>query len=238
MYLTFKEWIDQIGANITKIAVFDFDGTLANTPMKPNSQEEIKKIGWDGRDWWGSHASLPDGITFNEEVVKAFMDAKQDPNTYAVLMTGRRGITADRIRQMLSNQGLIGRRQISPLNKKALQKLTKHPDEDSHPHLHDEFYSGDFITEPDYPRSGKKDKPDSSTLAHKTYIIEKKLMNNNIQELDFWDDRSDHIPHFIKLGMDLQKKWPNLKRVTMHRVYPPQSPGASAWVQHIPIRAK
>ena len=222
----------------TKLAIFDFDGTLANTPMKPQSKEEADAMGWNGKDWWGSQASLPDGITFNDEVVRAFMDAKRDPKTCAVLMTGRRGVTADRVRQMLADQGLVGRRQVALSNKKALKHLTQHEGEDEHPHLHDEFFSGDFITEPDYPKSGKKNKPDGSTIAHKRYIIENKLMNNNIQEVDFWDDRSDHIPHFIKLGMELQKKWPNLQRVTMHRVYPPQHPSGRAWVQHIPIRAK
>ena len=105
----------------TKLAVFDFDGTLANTPLKPQSKEEMDAMGWDGRDWWGSQASLPDGITFNDEVVRAFLEAKQDPETHAVLMTGRRGITADRVRQMLANQGLVGRRQIADTNKKGTE---------------------------------------------------------------------------------------------------------------------
>lgn len=222
----------------TKLAIFDFDGTLANSPLKPESQEEKDRMGWNGKDWWGSQASLPDGVTFNEEVVRAFLEAKADPDTHAVLMTGRRGIISDRVRQLLAGQGLIGKRHVSPTNKKALKHLTKHDGEDDEPNPHDEFYSGDFITEPDYPRSGKKNKPDGSTIAHKKYIIEKKLMHDGIVQIDFWDDRSDHIPHFIKLGMDLQKRYHNLQKVTMHRVYPPQHPNGRAWVQHIPIRAK
>jgi hypothetical protein len=233
--ITFREWLENMTGK-TKLAIFDFDGTLANTPMKPQTKKEMDAMGWNGKDWWGSTASLPDGITFNEEVVEAFLIAKKDPQTCAVLITGRRGITADRVREMLLGQGLVGRRQVAPSNKIALSKVKKHPGEDEHPHLHDEFYCGDFSTESDYPKT-TNGKADGSTIAHKKYVIEQKLMNDNIQQIDFWDDRSDHIPHFIKLGMELQRRWPNLKQVTMHRVYPPQVPGATAWVQHIPIRA-
>lgn len=229
---TFKKWLKNMSKQ-KKLAIFDFDRTLANTPNKPSSQEERDKMGWNGKDWWGSKASLSDGITFNDEIVKAFQEAKKDPDTYAVFMTGRRGILADRVRELLREKGLIGRRMISSTNEKVLAKAKPHSSEQNDPYLHDEFYSGDWNTEPDYPRT--KGKVNDSTIAHKRYIIEKKLMNDNIQELHIWDDRSEHIPIFAKICRALLQEYPNLKKAIIHRVYPPEGSNSQAWVQHIPI---
>lgn len=234
--MNFREWLQNMSGK-TKIAIFDFDGTLANTPLKPQDPEDRKRMGWDGKDWWGSAASMPQDISMNDEIVQAMHAARQDPETYVAILTGRRGVIADKVRELLWKHGLVGRRQVSPTNQKALDHMGPSHPEEEHPHAHDEYYSGDFSTEPDYPRTGKKNKPDGSTLVHKTYIIKNKLMNNNIRQIDLWDDREDHIPHMIKLLLDLLKEWPNLEHATMHRVFPPEQTGApKAWVQHIPVR--
>ena len=219
-----------------RICAFDFDGTLANTPAKPETPEAIRKSGWDGKDWYGSNISIPDNTQFNDEVVAAFKSARQDPETYTLLLTGRRGVIAPKVRKLLQRNDLIGKRKIGPTNANAVRHHAgqEHPAEDTDPNCLDEYYCGDFNTEDDYPKT-TRGKADGSTLAHKVYVI-KKLMYDGIVQIDFWDDRGDHIPHFIKLGMDLQKQWPNLTKVTMHRVYPPQHPGQPAWVQHIPIK--
>jgi len=235
--VTFKEWMGRNPAlGKTKIACFDFDGTLANTPMKPETPEAIQKSGWNGKDWYGSDVSIPDNTSLNGEVLAAFNAAKQDPDAYTILLTGRRGIIAPKVRTILQKNNLFGKRKIGSSNENALRHHAgnEHPLEDTDPHAHDEYYCGDFATEEDYPKT-TRGKSDGSTLAHKKYIVEK-LMHHGIEQIDFWDDRADHIPHFIKMGMDLQREWPNLTKVTMHRVYPPKHPGQQAWIQHIPIK--
>lgn len=237
--MKFREWLHEAAANgKSKIAIFDFDGTLANSPMKPETPEAKARIGWNGKDWWGSDVSLPPTTTLNSEVVEAFKRAKSDPDTYTALITGRRGIVAQNVRGILQRNDLIGARRIGDNNANAKRHHAgqEHPNEKIDSACHDEYFCGDFVTEPDYPKTGKG-KADSSTLAHKKYVIEK-LMHPGVIQLDFWDDRADHIPHFIKLGMDLQRQWPNLKSVAMHRVYAPEHPGQPAWVQHIPIKIK
>lgn len=227
---SFKQFVKN--KQYTKLAIFDFDGTLAMVPERPAAHEP--QHGWNGKDWWGSHQSLSPPFyngEMNEEVVEAFKKAKADPSTRSVLMTGRRGYISHAVRNVLQNNNLIGKRIIPPSNAKALEKHQDfHPQED-HPESHEEYYCGDHNYEDDYPKT-HKNKPDGSTLSFKIYIVTNKLMNENIEEIDTWDDRDDHAPHWIKLGVDLLKRYPNLKRYTFHRVVP----GGS--VIHIPVTTK
>lgn len=226
--MRFKEWIEGKN-NASNLAIFDFDDTLVFSPDKPKTKEDAEKVGWNQKDWWGSEASLNGDIPFNDEVKMAFINAKKDPNTRVALITGRRGVISHKVRNILQTQNLIGKRIIPSSNKKAVIKDEPHPNE-AHPHSHEEYYSGDFITEPDYPKFGKKNKPAADTLSHKIYVISK-LMNNSVVNLDMWEDRSEHIPHFIKMMLDFKKQYPNLKNAIIHRIYPD-----SNHVQHIPIK--
>lgn len=218
----------------TKLSIFDFDGTIANVPERPK--------GWGGKDWWGHRDSLTlphyDGGV-NQEVVDAFLKAKSESDHHVLLLTGRRGVISPEVRKVLRANGLYGRRMIAETNKDALRhfadNLKKGIDE-IHPleNGHEEYYSGDYITEPDYPKT-TKGKPDGSTLPFKMYICKKK-MNSKVEQMEFWDDRADHAPHWIKLGLDLLKQYTQLS-VIYHRVYPPvYGSGGVALVQHIPIR--
>lgn len=181
----------------------------------------------------------------NPEVIAAFKQDNADPQTQVILMTGRRPDIAYKVREVLRKQGLIGKRMIPNSNEKALHKHQlnikdgrdiRHPQEDLG---HHEYFSGDHNTEKDYPQT-RKGMPDGSTLAHKMYIFWRN-MTPQIQVVEFWEDRSDHMPHFIKLGVDLLKKYSEenggkLRKVTIHRVFPPSYVGGQAHVQHIPIK--
>lgn len=80
---------------ITKLAVFDFDATLMDTPMpdegkiiwKEKTGEEYPHVGW-----WGRKESL-DTTVFDinpfPSVENALKDAYNNPNTYTVLLTSR-----------------------------------------------------------------------------------------------------------------------------------------------------
>ena len=223
-----------------RLVVYDFDGTIANVPERPSD--------WKGSDWWGHPDSLSEphydgGV--NHEVVNSMKRDNADPMTYVMMLTGRRNIVSPSVRNVLRSQGLYGKRIIPASNKTALQKFQsnveaghdqEHPDEHKG---HEEFYSGDHHTEDDFPKTAKG-KIDGTTLAHKIYNVNSKV-NGNTEVVEFWEDRADHIPHFVKLGLDLLKKYGEeaggkLHSVILHRVYAPAMQGGQGAVQHIPIK--
>lgn len=215
--------------NYTKLAIFDFDGTIAFVPERPGPSDP--KHNWNGKDWWGSHDSLTPphyNGEVNDVVIDAFKKAKADPSTRAVLLTGRRGLVADPVRNILRDNGLIGKRIIPDSNK----KLSHTPfSDENHPEAHEEYFNGDHSTEEDYPKT-HKGKPEGGTLIFKHYILTKKLFNQNVEEIDIWDDRADHMPSWIKIGVELQKNYPNLQRYTIHRVFPNEG----GHIQTIPVK--
>jgi len=225
----FKEWVSQPRVKKTKLAIFDYDKTLAHTPEAPQKGEQTHS--WNGKDWWGSEESLSAPFyngEMNEEVHQALVAAKSDPLTKTVILTGRRGVVAPFMRGWLQKHNLFGKRIIPDSNKSALGRHAgmEHENE-ARPDAHEEYYSGDHVYEDDYPTYGKK--KDGSTLAHKTYVLRNKLMSPDIEQIDMWEDRADHVPVFIKILLNLKKEYPNLKQATLHRVYP-------GWIQHIPIK--
>lgn len=199
-----------------KLKIFDFDGTLVYTPAKPHTTEQAKKANWNGKDWWGSECSLNKAY-FHTNIKKRFIEAREDANSKTAILTGRRGIIAWRIREILHAENLPGKRIIPLSNKIALEHF-KENNEGSH----EEYYMGDFITEEDYPKD-KRNKPISSTLIHKAFIIEKRLMNDTITELELWDDRKDHFHSMIELIKSLLTKWTNLQIATLHQIFPQEN---------------
>lgn len=195
------------------LQIFDFDGTLMSTNDKPLTNEAARDVGWNGRDWWGSACSLDD-VKFHTNVRNAFEMARNDPDTLTVLATGRRGIIAWRIREILRQAGMPGRRMIPASNKQAINHFNdKQPNEENSRHL--EYFCGDFVTEEDYPR-GKKGNPVDNTWTHKQYVVQG-LIKHNITEMHMWDDRKDHFPLWIGLSRQLIKQIPI---IIVHQVFP------------------
>lgn len=80
---------------IIKLAIFDFDGTLINTPLPDTGRQEYHdKTGnpWPHEGWWGRHESL-DMEVFDmptlEEVITAYEKETLDENAAVILLTGR-----------------------------------------------------------------------------------------------------------------------------------------------------
>lgn len=205
---SFNNWLAlrEQSENNTVLAVFDFDGTVANVPEKPSPDDD--KHHWDGKDWWGSSASLEspfyDGWV-NDEVVSAFKKANSNPETHAILLTGRRSVVAPWVKKVLDNIGLGGVEQ---------------------------HFNGDHRNKSDYIKN-KKGKPAGDTMSHKTYVVRSK-MHDGIREVHFWDDRDDHVDNWVKLAKELKEKYSNLK-IVLHKVNPPASRNQKAKIDHINI---
>lgn len=80
---------------ITKIAVFDFDGTLVNTPLPDEGkiiyQEKTGKA-WPHEGWWGKRESLDIEIfemPVNPDVKASYHAEKTQESTLMVMLTGR-----------------------------------------------------------------------------------------------------------------------------------------------------
>lgn len=208
-----------------KLSIFDFDCTLALTPLRPEGWEGKPYVAPDGRvregdDWWIHPESLEVEYDFHPVVVKEFENARLDPEVHAVMLTGRMGMrTAHIIRGKLRKHGYYGRRMISPKASKALQRHNQWPNSDHPndfaPEAHHEYYKGDWSKEDDYPaRSGCGAE---DTLVHKCYVINR-LMNDSYEEIDFWDDRYPHVASFMEFFQDLVNKWANLKVIRFYQV--------------------
>jgi hypothetical protein len=218
-----------------KLNLFDFDGTVANVPERPQGD----KRGWNGKDWWGSVQSLSspaeggfyDG-SVNDEVVEAFRQAENDPDSDTILLTGRRSVIAHRVRKVLRELNLCGRRVIDPTKKKEIEWFERHcrsgQDVNEENCRHEQYYCGDVEVTNGIP----------GTFGHKSEVLMRKVRQNggSYESIDIWDDRSDHITMFTALGVDLLKKG-QVQKFTIHRVFAPVGE-APAVVTHIPVTEK
>ena len=212
----------------TRLFVMDFDGTLACVPTKPVGD----KRAWDGKDWWGSKCSLlpkSDGGFYegnvNQMVIDAFNEAKDDPHTISILITGRRSKVATYVRKILRKNNLFGQRIIGNkhekakfhfLNDIALGKDQIHPKENKL-NAHYEFYMNDFTLEDDYPKTKVKKglKPSHNTIDYKIYIINKFInQNDGFDLVEIWEDNKENITR-IK---DFLSQNDKIKKTIIHYV--------------------
>lgn len=97
---------------ITRIAVFDFDGTLAQSPTPENGQKKYQDVtgqSWPHKGWWGRPESLDTeifDIPMISHVISDYEKEKQIPNTLLVLLTGRNPKLSKQVEKILSLNGL------------------------------------------------------------------------------------------------------------------------------------
>ena len=97
---------------ITKLAVFDFDGTLVDTPLPDVGKKEYKeKTGkdWPFPGWWGQPLSLDLSIFDMPTVpmvISAYKKEKISPDTCMVMLTGRMVKLGDMVKKILDSKGL------------------------------------------------------------------------------------------------------------------------------------
>lgn len=91
---------------ISRIAVFDFDGTLFRSPERP--------AWWPHQGFWGRLETLspplvpeaPGPEWYVRGVIAAALEAQRTPDTLVALVTGRIPKFSDRVRAILSNEGI------------------------------------------------------------------------------------------------------------------------------------
>ena len=99
-------------ATITKLAVFDFDSTIVNTPLPDEGRITYKaKTGqeWPHKGWWGQADSLDIDIfdmPVVDHVVADYQRERANPNTLTVLLTGRMSKLGDLVKRVLDSKNL------------------------------------------------------------------------------------------------------------------------------------
>jgi FMN phosphatase YigB (HAD superfamily) len=165
---------------ITKLAVFDFDGTLIDTPLPEFGKQEYKdKTGeeWPHAGWWGQPMSLNHKI-FDMPTVPMVMSAykkeKPNPETGMIMLTGRMVKLGAYVKYILDDKGLT----------------------------FDEYH---------YNRGG-------STEVAKLKTLEELLSRySDVQVVEMWDDREEHLPIFQEWG-DNKVKEGRLKSFKLNHV--------------------
>jgi len=126
-----------------KLSVFDFDGTLIDTPIgsPENKQKWAEYYGkpWPYLGWWGRDESLDTNV-WQMSVVKEVFDDYQkevkDPETLMVLLTGRIKKQENIVRSIVNERGYYfdyylfntGGRTLSNKINHLNNLLSKYPD--------------------------------------------------------------------------------------------------------------
>lgn len=98
---------------ITKLSVFDFDGTLVDTPLPEQGKKTYKeKTGqdWPHKGWWGQPLSLDMSI-FDMPIIPmvktAYDKEKREIGTALVMLTGRMSSLANKVKAVLNANKLV-----------------------------------------------------------------------------------------------------------------------------------
>lgn len=97
---------------IKKLSIFDFDGTLVDTPLPDFGKkfyQEKTGIKWPFQGWWGRELSLD--MTIFEmpvvpQVIESYNKEKLDDSAILVMLTGRREILRQQVIDILDSHKL------------------------------------------------------------------------------------------------------------------------------------
>ncbi len=97
---------------ITKLAVFDFDGTLVNSPLPDEGRIQYEqKTGraWPHKGWWSKPESL-DGQIFDietiDDVIADYVIERGSKDTAVIMLTGRMERLSGHVEKILKDKGL------------------------------------------------------------------------------------------------------------------------------------
>jgi len=155
---------------ITKVSVFDFDGTLIDTTMPDEGKKLWKeKTGEDfpHKGWWSKRESLDLNIFPNnafDDMESEFNKAKSQPDTFVALCTGR----------------------ITPLTNQVKAILKKHG-----------FKFDDVVLTGDKRFNNGANNTLSFKI---NYLNSLQKQFPNLKEITFFDDRKIHTDAFLEWG--------------------------------------
>lgn len=155
----------------TKLKIWDFDGTLCDTPLPEDGKpiwEEATGEKWPHIGWWSKVESLDLEIFEHKTLPSVMVDFdkyKDDPECANIMLTGRRA-------------------------KKPLEEAVK-AILDSHGLSFDLYFHNNG----------------AETGDNKMWRMEKLLKEfPNLESIEMWDDRDEHIPRFQEWGDNLVKE--------------------------------
>ena len=207
--------------NYEVLNVFDFDGTLLNTPADSHDNrkkfEKATGIPWIiNKDmartltkklkrpinmrsgWWGRPESLepplvpdPTPLELMLPSTADFINAEKDKNAYTILMTGRHAGIQSSVLRILSDCKLLEVEKTFSEKGKVFYKNI-----DSIP----VYFLG--MNGPLTPDLFEKTKPEK-TLPWKCWMIEQHLvLYPSIQKVKIWEDRSEHVEGFKQFATE------------------------------------
>lgn len=200
--------------HVTRLAIYDFDGTLVRTPHPhrpyltyPSGKAAYRALTgqeYPFQGWWGREETLTPPLLqahqvpqlANWEVVKALQEDMADPSALVILLSGRPERLKGHVQRILT-------------------LLNVYP--------HRDYYLG----APGIPQA--------NTFLFKVTVIEQHLLQEHIQVLEIWEDRAEHvygenekILGLLKMGAQLKVRWPHLKHVIVHYVKNAETPESDA----------
>jgi len=156
--------------DITKVSVFDFDGTLIDTTMPEVGKpmwEKAKGEEWPHRGWWSRRESLDIDVFENapfDDIVSDFRRESANANTFVSLCTGRIVPLRDQVQAILNKYGFVFDEVVlagqKPWGKGASDTLK----------------------------------------FKINYLDDLKNRFPNLEVIEFWDDRNEHNETFVQWG--------------------------------------
>ena len=107
-----KAKLKEMDNKITKAAIFDFDGTIVDTPLPDSGRKEYQaKTGkpWPHEGWWSKPESLDMNVfdmPVYDEVINAHAKELSSPDTVVIMLTGRMTKLAQHVEAVLASKGL------------------------------------------------------------------------------------------------------------------------------------
>ena len=156
--------------HVNKINIFDFDGTIFNSPVPNRGIWDSKTYGRlmgdssrGGLGWFQHTITLDDKYigdsNFNEDVVADVRKSMNDPNTATILLTGRDTSFSGQIKRILSSADLV---------------------------------FDDFGFKPE-PKDGEIRE---TTMNFKKRFIKEMLSKYGADAVEMWEDRQKHVITF------------------------------------------
>jgi hypothetical protein len=188
--ITFEKFVIlKESEEIKKLVIYDFDGTLFKSPDDKEGKEIYEEE--TGKPW-----PFKGWWGRNESLLPPIVPQKPDPHWYIQdVVNNQKKDSEDpnaKVVLMTGRPVQIRNRVIEILDHAGIR-------------FNDTFFAG---------QSGTKG---SGTFEIKSNNI-KRLLNNDFDLLEIWEDRPEHVEAFIKLGQQLKKDNPKLQSVIVHDV--------------------